>query len=46
MLSPRAKEGGYGEARRPGRIVLDKALEPWLEHVQSKFDAVEVSVEV
>ena len=46
MLSPRAKEGGYGEARRPGRIVLDKALEPWLEHVQSKFDAVHVSVEV
>ena len=46
MLSPRKKEGGYGEARRPGRILLDKALEPWLEHIQSKVDALGVSVEV
>jgi hypothetical protein len=46
MLSPRAREGGYGEARRPGRVILDKALEPWLEYVQSKVDAIGVSVEV
>lgn len=46
MLSPRKREGGYGEARRPGRILLDKALEPWLEHVQSKLQEVQVSVEI
>lgn len=46
MLSPRKKEGGYGEARRPGRILLDKPLEPWLEHVQRKLEEVKVSVEV
>ena len=46
MLSPRAREGGYGDARRPGRIILDKPLEPWLEHLQSKFDAVGIPVEV
>jgi hypothetical protein len=46
MLSPRKREGGYGEARRPGRILLDKPLEPWLEHVQSKLQQVELSVEI
>jgi hypothetical protein len=46
MLSPRKREGGYGEARRPGRILLDKPLEPWLEHVQSKLQKVELSVEI
>ena len=46
MLSPRAREGGYGDARRPGRVILDKLLEPWLEHVQSKVDGIGVSVEV
>jgi hypothetical protein len=46
MLSPRKREGGYGDARRPGRILLDKPLEPWLEHVQSKLQGVELSVEV
>lgn len=46
MLSPRKKEGGYGEARRPGRIMLDKPLEPWQEHVQSKLQAVDVSLEI
>lgn len=48
MLSPRAKEGGgFGEARRPGKIVLDKALEPWLGHVQSKAGkATGITVEV
>eukprot|EP00957_Ditylum_brightwellii_P070648 5368227-Ditylum_brightwellii.AAC.1 len=46
MLSPRKKEGGYGEARRPGRLMLDKPLEPWLEHVQSKLREVNVSVEI
>jgi hypothetical protein len=46
MLSPRAREGGYGEARRPGRVILDKPLEPWLEHVQTKVDILGVSVEI
>eukprot|EP00568_Trieres_chinensis_P012254 CAMPEP_0183301842 /NCGR_PEP_ID=MMETSP0160_2-20130417/7840_1 /TAXON_ID=2839 ORGANISM="Odontella Sinensis, Strain Grunow 1884" /NCGR_SAMPLE_ID=MMETSP0160_2 /ASSEMBLY_ACC=CAM_ASM_000250 /LENGTH=295 /DNA_ID=CAMNT_0025464535 /DNA_START=47 /DNA_END=934 /DNA_ORIENTATION=- len=48
MLSPRAKEGkGFGESRRPGRVVLDKALEPWLEHVQSKTEkTIGITVEV
>ena len=46
MLSPRAKQGGYDEAGRPGRVVLDKPLEPWLEHIQTKVAAVGVSVEV
>jgi hypothetical protein len=48
MLSPRAKErGGFGEARRPGRVILDKSLEPWLQHVQSKTEkAIGVTVEV
>jgi hypothetical protein len=46
MLSPRKLEGGYGDARRPGRILLDKPLEPWLEHVQSKLQQVNVSVEI
>ena len=46
MLAPRAKEGGHsGDARRPGRLILDKYLEPWLEHVQSKLDTVDVTVE-
>lgn len=47
MLSPRANGGGgYGTARRPGRVVLDKPLEPWLEHIQSKVGNVGVSVEI
>lgn len=46
MLSPRAKEGGYGTGRRPGRVILDKALEPWMEHLQQKVGAVEVAVEL
>lgn len=46
MLSPRKREGGYGDARRPGRVLLDKPLEPWLEHVQSKLQEADVAVEV
>lgn len=46
MLSPRKKEGGYGEARRPGRVILDRPLEPWLEHVQSHLEEVKVSTEI
>ena len=46
MLCPRAKEGGDGEARRPGRVVLDKPLEPWLEHIQSKTESIGVTVEI
>lgn len=46
MLSPRAKEGGHDEGRRPGRVVLDKALEPWLEHIQSKTENIGITVEV
>lgn len=47
MLSPRAKEGGKsGDSRRPGRLVLDKSLEPWLEHVQSKISSLDITVEV
>lgn len=47
MLSPRAKGGGYsGDGRRPNRIVLDKVLEPWLEHLQSNLGAVDVTVEL
>mmetsp|Transcript_26033 Transcript_26033/g.39409 ORF Transcript_26033/g.39409 Transcript_26033/m.39409 type:complete len:302 (+) Transcript_26033:144-1049(+) len=48
MLSPRTKEGkGYGEPRRPGRVVLDQVLEPWLEHIQSKTEkAIGITVEV
>jgi hypothetical protein len=47
MISPRAKTGGHsGDGRRPNRLVLDKPLEPWLEHVQSKLDAVGVTVEL
>lgn len=47
MLAPRAKVGGYSaDARRPSRLILDKYLEPWLEHIQSKLDVVGVNVEL
>ena len=42
-------DGGNGtvvEPRRPGRIILDKALEPWLEYIQSKLNDIDVTVEV
>jgi hypothetical protein len=46
MLSPRKKEGGYGEARRPGRILLDKPLQTWQEHIQTKIQGIDVSIEI
>jgi len=47
MLAPRAREGGYsGDGRRPHRIMIDKPLEPWLEHLQSKLGEVDVAVEL
>jgi len=54
MLCPRnnntnekEKEKKYGEPKRPGKIVLDKALEPWLQHFQCKItENVDVEVVV
>ena len=47
MLAPRAEKGGHsGDARRPNRLILDKPLEHWLEHVQTQLDAVGVAVEL
>ena len=47
MLAPRAREGGYsGDGRRPCRILIDKPLEPWLEHLQNKLGEVDVAVEL
>ena len=47
MLAPRAREGGYsGDGRRPYRIIIDKPLEPWLEHLQNKLGEVDVAVEL
>mmetsp|Transcript_3490 Transcript_3490/g.7656 ORF Transcript_3490/g.7656 Transcript_3490/m.7656 type:complete len:311 (+) Transcript_3490:221-1153(+) len=47
MLSPRGKEGGYSnDGRRPERVVLDTALEPWLEHVLNRLEPVGVTAEL
>eukprot|EP00566_Odontella_aurita_P018543 CAMPEP_0113582582 /NCGR_PEP_ID=MMETSP0015_2-20120614/31997_1 /TAXON_ID=2838 /ORGANISM="Odontella" /LENGTH=324 /DNA_ID=CAMNT_0000487275 /DNA_START=138 /DNA_END=1112 /DNA_ORIENTATION=+ /assembly_acc=CAM_ASM_000160 len=37
---------GHSKARRPGRVIIDKFLEPWLEHLQSNFSSVGIAVEL
>lgn len=36
----------HGKARRPGRVVIDKFLEPYLEHLQAKLSPAGISVEL